>query len=138
MAFGKSVTQLPTAEPTRVRATTENVTVAPPQPLHVLLLEDSAADAELILHELRHGGYDPISGASRAARRWWKRWTRGPWQIVLLDYTLEGGGTALDTLASLAELDLDLPAILISGVIGEEEAADALRAGPGISSARAT
>src|SRR4029078_13329099 len=53
----------------------------------------------------------------------------GSWQIVLLDYTLEGGGTGLETLASLAELDVDLPSILISGVIGEEEAADALRAG---------
>ena len=53
----------------------------------------------------------------------------GSWQIVLLDYSLEGGGTALEALASLAELDVDLPAILISDVIGEEEAADALRAG---------
>ena len=53
----------------------------------------------------------------------------GSWQILLLDYSLEGGGTALDTLAVLAESNLDLPAILISGVIGEEAAADALRAG---------
>jgi PAS domain S-box-containing protein len=53
----------------------------------------------------------------------------GVWQIVFLDYSLAGGETALEALASLAALEIDLPAILISGVIGEEEAADALRAG---------
>ena len=53
----------------------------------------------------------------------------GSWQVVLLDYSLEGGGTALEALASLAEFDVDLPAILISGEIGAEELADALRAG---------
>jgi two-component system cell cycle sensor histidine kinase/response regulator CckA len=98
-------------------------------PLRVLMLEDSGADAELILDELRRGGYE--LHARRVARReeMLEALADGPWQIVLLDYTLEGSGTALDTIAILAEFDADLPAILISGVIGEEAAADALRAG---------
>jgi PAS domain S-box-containing protein len=101
----------------------------PLQPIHVLLLEDSAADAELILHELREGGYDPLARQVASRGEMLDALDDGAWEIVLLDYTLEGGGTALESLASLAEFDIDLPAILISGVIGEEEAADALRAG---------
>jgi PAS domain S-box-containing protein len=98
-------------------------------PLRVLMLEDSEADAELILDELRRGGYE--LDARRVAKRgeMLEALAEGPWQMVLLDYTLEVGGTALDTIAILAEFDADLPAILISGVIGEEAAADALRAG---------
>jgi two-component system cell cycle sensor histidine kinase/response regulator CckA len=100
-----------------------------PSPLRVLLLEDSAADADLILDELRQGGYEPVARRVASREEMVETLNEGSWQIVLLDYTLEGGGTALEALASLAELDIDVPAILISGVIGEEEAADALRAG---------
>jgi two-component system cell cycle sensor histidine kinase/response regulator CckA len=101
----------------------------PPPPLRVLLLEDSAADADLILHELRRGGYEPVARRVASRGEMLEALSDGSWQIVLLDYSLEGGETALEALASLAELSLDLPAILISGVIAEEEAADALRAG---------
>jgi PAS domain S-box-containing protein len=101
----------------------------PPPPLRVLLLEDSTVDAELILHELRQGGYEPVARRVASRREMLGALRDGSWQIVLLDYTLEGGGTALEALASLAALNIDVPAILISGVIGEEEAADALRAG---------
>ena len=41
----------------------------PPLPLHVLLLEDSAADAELILHELRRGRLRAGCAAGREPRR---------------------------------------------------------------------
>jgi two-component system cell cycle sensor histidine kinase/response regulator CckA len=98
-------------------------------PLRVLLLEDSFADAELILDGLRQGGYEPLARRVVSLREMLEALSDGSWQIVLLDYTLEGGGTALEALAALADFDVDLPAILISGVIGEEEAADALRAG---------
>jgi PAS domain S-box-containing protein len=98
-------------------------------PLHVLLLEDSAADAELILDGLRQGGYEPIARRVSGRQEMLAALGDGAWQIVLLDYTLEDGETALEALAALAEFDVDVPAILISGVIGEEEAADALRAG---------
>jgi two-component system cell cycle sensor histidine kinase/response regulator CckA len=97
--------------------------------LRVLMLEDSAVDAELILDGLRQGGYEPFARRVASRAEMLEALNEGSWQIVLLDYSLEGGGTALDALAALAEFDIDLPAILISGVIGEEEAADALRAG---------
>jgi two-component system cell cycle sensor histidine kinase/response regulator CckA len=97
-------------------------------PLHVLLLEDLAGDADAIVQELRRG-YEPIARRVTSRAEMLEALNDGTWQIVLLDYSLEGGGTALQSLAALAEFDIDLPAILISGPIGEEEAADALRAG---------
>jgi two-component system cell cycle sensor histidine kinase/response regulator CckA len=100
-----------------------------PTPLRVLLLEDSAADAELILHELRRGGYEPVARRVASRQEMLEALNDDSWQIVLLDYVLGSGETAVEALASLVELNIDLPAILISGVIGEEEAADALRAG---------
>jgi two-component system cell cycle sensor histidine kinase/response regulator CckA len=106
--------------------------MAPPQPagppLHVLLLEDQAGDADLIVDELRRG-YEPVARRVTSREEMLAALDEGTWQIVLLDYSLEGGGTALQSLAALAEFDIDLPTILISGPIGEEEAADALRAG---------
>ncbi len=80
------------------------------------------------MHELRRG-YEPIALRVTSREEMLEALNEGSWQVVLLDYTLEGGGTALESLAALAEFDIDLPAILISGPIGEEEAADALRAG---------
>lgn len=46
-----------------------------PVPVKILLVEDSAADAELILHELHRAGFAPIYCASkmrlsRAATTW--------------------------------------------------------------------
>ena len=97
-------------------------------PLHVLLLEDQAGDADLIVHELRRE-YEPIARRVTSCEEMLEALEEGTWQVVLLDSSLEGGGTALHALAVLAEFDIDLPTILISGPIGEEAAADALRAG---------
>jgi two-component system cell cycle sensor histidine kinase/response regulator CckA len=100
----------------------------PRLPLRVLLLEDQASDADVIVHELRRG-YKPMARRVTSREEMLEALNEGSWQVVLLDYALEGGGTALESLAALAEFDSDLPAILISGSIGEEEASDALRAG---------
>jgi PAS domain S-box-containing protein len=127
MAVKKRSTPLPPEDGPPVGAPPEQRALR--LPLRVLLLDDSAADAELILHELRHGGYEPVARRVSSRREMLEALSDGSWQIVLLDYALSDGGTVLEALASLAELDIDLPAILISEVIGEEKVADALRAG---------
>ena len=105
-------------------------TLAPSHELYVLLLEDSAADAELILNELRLGGYAPIARRVTSLTELFQALDEGAWQILLLDYSLgDDDGTAVDALTTLAERNFDLPVILISGVIDLEQAADALRAG---------
>jgi two-component system cell cycle sensor histidine kinase/response regulator CckA len=128
MAVAKRSMQRRGAEHSLIEATAERLPVVRPA-LHVLLLGDSAVDADLILDALRQGGYEPVARRVASNAEMLEALTDGSWRIALLDYSLAGGRAALDALASIAELDIDLPVILLSGVIGEEEAADALRAG---------
>src|SRR4051794_14704686 len=97
-------------------------------PLRVLIVEDCPDDAELMVLELRRGGFDPswqrveTAGELRAAL------ARGPWEVVLWDYTLPGfDGPA--ALALLQETSQDLSFIVVSGTIGEQQAVRMMKAG---------
>jgi signal transduction histidine kinase/ActR/RegA family two-component response regulator len=96
--------------------------------LRVLLIEDSPADAELVLDELRGSGmrveYERVDNAGdlRAALG------RGGWQLVLCTYSLPRFD-ALAALAIVEECQLDLPFIIISDAIADETAVAAMRAG---------
>jgi len=96
-------------------------------PLRVLVLEDRAADAELILHELRQAGFDPD----------WRRVETEPdylahldpkLDIILADYTLPQFG-ALRALHLLQECGLDIPFIVVTGSISEEVAVECMKKG---------
>jgi two-component system cell cycle sensor histidine kinase/response regulator CckA len=97
-------------------------------PLAVLLLEDYASDAELLLHALKRGGFEAeheivdTADAMRAAIE------RRSWDIILSDYSMPGFN-ALKALSVLRESGRDIPFVIISGTIGEENAVEALKAG---------
>ena len=97
-------------------------------PLRVLIVEDSADDAALVLRALRKGGYAPEScrvdtaDAMRAALK------DKPWDIILSDYVIPGFG-GVKALRIATDSGLDLPFILISGKKGEETAVAAMKAG---------
>ncbi len=95
--------------------------------LKVLLVEDRAADAELVLHELRRAGYDPEWTRVETEAEFLAQIGQG-WDIILADYNLpEFSG--LRALELLREREPDLPFILVSGTIGEDNAVAALKAG---------
>ena len=94
----------------------------------VLFVEDAPDDAELLLRELRRGGLEvewrrvetePALREALVERRW---------DVALLDYVLPHF-SALRALPVIHELDPDLPAIVVSGTIGEDVAVGAMRAG---------
>src|SRR5947209_14914747 len=58
-----------------------------PQPLHVLILEDSPADLELMLHELRRAGFEPRWQHVATEPDFLARLAPPP-DIILTDYTL--------------------------------------------------
>ena len=97
-------------------------------PLRVLILDDSPDDTLLLARALQREGYAPdcLRADSAAAAR--AALTEREWDVVLSDYTMPAF-TALDALALLRALGLDLPFIIVSGTIDETMAVDALRAG---------
>jgi PAS domain S-box-containing protein/putative nucleotidyltransferase with HDIG domain len=98
-----------------------------PTKLKVMILEDRAADAELVLHELRRAGYEPDWTRVETEREFRVQLDQ-PWDIILVDYKLpEFSGTR--ALELLRESDSATPLIIVSGTIGEENAVAALKAG---------
>lgn len=97
-------------------------------PLRVLIIEDSAADTELLVYELRRGGYDPTYERVDTAEEMRAAIEMREWEIILADYNLPEF-SAPDALELLQNLGRDTPFIIVSGVIGEETAVAAMRAG---------
>ena len=97
-------------------------------PLRVLHLEDSTIDADVVRYRLAVGGFscdilvvkDQGSFETALAQR--------PFELILLDYNLAG----YDGISALKHAQLtrpDIPVILISGTVGDEEAVRCLHFG---------
>ena len=98
------------------------------RPLRVLIVEDSPDDAELMLIELRRGGFDPSWQRVESAAALRDALAHEPWEVILWDYTLPGFD-AMAALALLTQTAKDLPFLVVSGTIGEEQAVQLMKAG---------
>lgn len=96
--------------------------------IRILMVEDSVDDADLLIWELRRGGYDPQWHRVASARDFAAALDKQGWDIVLCDYTLPGF-SGIDALTMLRERALDIPFIFVSGTLSEEMAVAAMRAG---------
>ena len=96
--------------------------------LQVLLIEDSAPDAELLVANLADAGYDVLADRVQTAEEMRSALARGGWQIILSDYSLPTF-SAPEALAIAQELHPELPFIIVSGTVGEDTAVNALKAG---------
>jgi DNA-binding NtrC family response regulator len=96
--------------------------------LRVLLLEDSALDAELVMEALAGAGLEAtVERVVSAAEFAGAIGDRG-WDLILADYRLP----AFDGLSALAlarERSPGTPFIFVSGALGEEVAVEAMRRG---------
>lgn len=96
--------------------------------LATLIVEDSEADAELILRELQDGGFDPIYERVDTQPAMIAALEKRDWDIVISDYSMpQFGGDA--ALALLQEKALDVPFISVSGRMGEDVAVAMMKAG---------
>ena len=98
------------------------------QPLSVLIVEDNPGDALLIRTELADRGYNLAFTRVEDGPAMEAALGRERFDIVICDYSLPRFG-ALEALRILQKSALDLPFLLVSGTIGEERAAAAVKAG---------
>jgi DNA-binding NarL/FixJ family response regulator len=96
--------------------------------LDVLIVEDSEADAKLIVLELRRRGFQPRWERVESEPALREALQRKRWDVVLSDSSLPQLGV-IRALASTRELAPAVPFIVVSGTITEEEAVRALRNG---------
>ena len=96
--------------------------------LRVLMIEDLEADAQLLLHELQRGGYSVEYQRVETRAGLQSALSKSEWDMILCDYSLPQF-RAEEALAMLKESGLDIPFIVISGVIDEETAVTTLKAG---------
>ncbi|WP_165820222.1 sensor histidine kinase [Microvirga sp. KLBC 81] len=96
--------------------------------LRILLLEDSALDAELVTEALSAAGLS-VSMERVVLEEDFSRALRdGEWDLVLADYLLPGFD-GLNALALVRGQRPELPFVFVSGALGEEIAVEALKRG---------
>lgn len=101
---------------------------ASPKLLHILLIEDSDDDADLLLREMRRAGYQVEFERAETADEMKSALSKQAWDIIICDYSLPKLN-APGALAILQSEGYDIPFIIVSGTIGEETAVEALIAG---------
>jgi diguanylate cyclase (GGDEF)-like protein len=95
--------------------------------LNLLLLEDSPADAELMIEALRESGFDPNFRRVDTKDGYLRELDQPP-DFILCDYSMPQFN-ASDALRLMKERGLDLPFIIVSGCIGEDMAVECMKAG---------
>jgi signal transduction histidine kinase len=98
-----------------------------PHALRFLIVEDSADDRDLLLRHLGSAGLK-FEWRSVATAKSFADALADSWDLILCDYHL-ADFDALRALEILKDKGIDVPFILVSGLLGEEAAVTAMRAG---------
>jgi PAS domain S-box-containing protein len=96
-------------------------------PLHILILEDSASDTEIMLYELHRAGFESHWQRVETEPEYLAHLHEGL-DVIFADYALPQFD-ALRALRLLTERGLDIPFIIVSGTIREEAAVECMRQG---------
>src|ERR1700682_6279142 len=105
------VTTLPLTEPPSLEART----------LRLLYVEDNPRDVELLTSILKHAGYRLKLDLVDEPRVFGQHLEEGDYDIIICDFKIHNG-TAMDVLDILRESGKDIPAIVVSGSLGDEPA----------------
>jgi two-component system NtrC family sensor kinase len=94
----------------------------------VLFIEDSQDDCELVLQELQAAGYDVTWERHQTAQAMAEALERRSWDLILSDYQMPQF-SGPEALALLKGHGVDIPFLILSGTVDEEQAVESLKAG---------
>lgn len=98
------------------------------RPLSILLVEDNPNDVELCLRALKRSGIEANSQVVQTAHEFCAAITARDFDIVLTDHGLPGF-SVLETLELLQQLEKDIPVIILTGGLPDEQVAEYLDKG---------
>lgn len=96
--------------------------------LRVLLIEDSLADAEIEIAELRRGGFDVAADVVETREQVRERLAINSYDVILADYSLPDF-RGMDALDMVRERSLTTPLILVTGALNSETAVECVKQG---------
>lgn len=96
--------------------------------IRILCIEDTEGDFRLVERRILRDGLQTLMKRVETRDEIEAALSAEPWDVILTDYTLPSLRVE-DEIPSIAARWPDLPIILVSGSIGEEKAADCLKAG---------
>ncbi|MFP4323905.1 MAG: PAS domain S-box protein, partial [Anaerolineales bacterium] len=99
-----------------------------PEPLNVLMVEDSPDDALLIVRELRKAHFDVHHERVETASAMQAALAARAWDVIIADYALPQFN-AEAALELVIRQGLDIPFLIVSGSVGEERAVALMRQG---------
>lgn len=99
-----------------------------PRPIHLLLVENDPAEAELLLHELRRAGFAVSAKMVEARQDFVREVQAESFDLILTDYSLNGW-MGIEAVSIMKALGLDVPQILVTGTLGQENAVECLKLG---------
>jgi signal transduction histidine kinase/ActR/RegA family two-component response regulator len=98
------------------------------EPLSALIVEDSEEDTDLLVLELRRGRFDPTFHRVDTAEAMASALAERRWDVVISDYSMPRF-TVAEALRLVRETDPDIPFLIVSATIIDEQAIAAMRSG---------
>ncbi len=125
----KETTGGPAARMRAADAANQTSPLPPPKSsLRVLLVEDDANDAELVIYALQNAGFETNYDVARTREAFTLKIRTAPYDIVLADYNLPQW-QGLESIDILREQGLDIPVVLVTGSLGEVRAVECIKRG---------
>jgi two-component system, cell cycle sensor histidine kinase and response regulator CckA len=96
--------------------------------LQVLVIEDDSADAELCLWEMKRGGVEFSADIARTREEFMDLVRSNEYDVILSDYNLRNWN-ALDAIRTIREEGKDIPFVLVTGSLADEDAVECIKKG---------
>jgi diguanylate cyclase (GGDEF)-like protein len=97
-------------------------------PLKVLIVDDSEADAVLVVNELKDLGFDLFWKRVETPETMIESLQQKEWDIVITDYIMPEF-SAMDAINIIKDKNVDVPIIVLTGLVNEEIAPELIKAG---------